>query len=197
MSSIGILAYGSSLKDPGDEIAPNITSRLRTVTMFPVEYGRYSGKTRGGAPTVVAHDQGGPVAADILVLADDVSFEEAQNMLWRRETGKVGSSETYVRRTGDNCVLVEEWTENPCVERVLYTDFNPGGKQHTVTAEALAKQAIASVSKAKPRKDGITYLRDNIAAGINTPLTDAYRDEILKQTNTTSLDAALEKVRNI
>ncbi len=92
-------------------------------------------------------------------------------------------------------VLVVEWTASARIEQVLYTDFNPAGKETTVTAEALAKQAIASVTEAPPGKDGIFYLRDNIAASIHTPLTDAYRDEILKQTNTTSLDDALAKVR--
>jgi hypothetical protein len=60
-------------------------------------------------------------------------------------------------------------------------------------SEGLAKQAFASMAKAEPEMDGITYLRDNIAAGIHTLLTAAYRDEILKQTNTTSLDKARDK----
>jgi len=155
------------------------------------EYGK-----RGGGPTVVPHGQGAPVDAEILVLDDDVTFEHAQHMLYRREIDKVGSDRTYARRTGDKRVLVEEWTENPCVERVLYTDFNPGGKESSVAAKGLAEKAISSVVKAAPGKDGITYLRDNIANGVHTPLTDAYRDEILRQTNTASLGEALEKVRH-
>ena len=94
---LGILAYGSLIKDPGPEIARRIKFRLKTVTPFPVEYGRYSGKTRGGAPTVVKHDKGAPVAAEILVLDDKVSFEDARDMLWRRERHKEGSGETYAR----------------------------------------------------------------------------------------------------
>ena len=92
---LGVLAYGSLVMDPGPEIAPRIKFRLKTVTPFPVEYGRYSGKTRGGAPTVVKHDKGAPVAAEILVLDDEVSFEEARDMLWRRERHKEGSDGAY------------------------------------------------------------------------------------------------------
>jgi len=192
---LGILAYGSLINDPGEEITPKIKWRLKTQTPFPVEYGRFS-QSRGGAPTVVPHDQGAPVEAEILVLDDDVTIEEAQNMLWRRETRNEVTGKPYPAGTSPNSVVVKPWTDNPCVEQVLYTDFHDGGKESTVTAEGLAKQAIASVAKAAPGKDGITYLRDNIAAGIHTPLTDAYRDEILKQTNTASLDEGLDKVRN-
>jgi hypothetical protein len=68
MSSIGILAYGSLIADPGSEIGPLIARRIQTVTPFSVEYARLSGKTRGGAPTVVPHAAGCPVKAEVLVL---------------------------------------------------------------------------------------------------------------------------------
>jgi len=96
---VGILAFGSLVHNPGPEIQAKIATRIKTNTPFPVEYGRYSAKTRCGAPTLVPHPQGSPVAAEILVLDDDVTVEEATNMLWQRETGKIGTSETYTQGT--------------------------------------------------------------------------------------------------
>jgi hypothetical protein len=189
-SKLGILAYGSLIKDPGSEIARRIKFRLKTVTPFPVEYGRYSGKTRGGAPTVVKHDTGAPVAAEILVLDDKVSFDEARDILWRRERRKEGSGETYVESKSPNSVLVREVTDN-CVERILYTDFHPEGKIALPDALDLAKAAIKSVKVADNGKDGITYLMDNVAAGIDTPRTREYVNEILRITKTETLEEAL------
>ena len=169
---------------------PKIKWRLKTKTPFSLEYGRFR-KLSGGSRGVAPHDQVEPVEVEILVLDDDVPYKEAQHMLFRRKIEEVGSGKTYTRKTGDNYVIVEEWTDNPCVERVFCTDFHDKGKKDSVTAEALA-----SVTLTECGKDGITYLHDNIAAGIHTPLTDAYRDEIRKQTNSTSLDEAHEKARS-
>ena len=69
----GILAFGSLINEPGPELNARIVMRIKTQTPFPVEYGRYSGRTRGGAPTLVPHTKGAPVRAEILVLDDDVS----------------------------------------------------------------------------------------------------------------------------
>ena len=193
---VGILAFGSLIHDPGAELKPKIAMRIKTSTPFPVEYGRYSGKTRGGAPTLVPHPLGSPVAAEILVLDDDVTVEQATNMLWRRETGKIGTGETYTRGTSASSVLVERFADDGCVETVLYTDFNADGKIDNPAAGALAKGAIHSVGAAQEGKDGITYLADAIGCGIETPLTSAYRAEILQQTKAASLEEALRNVRN-
>jgi hypothetical protein len=40
--------------------------------------------------------------------------------------------------------------------------------------------------------DGIHYLQNNIENGIITPLTRQYEQEILRQSDTTSLHAAIE-----
>lgn len=167
--------------------------RIKTPTPFGVEYGRYSGKTRGGAPTLVPHQDGAPVDAEILVLDDAVPLDEARNMLWRRERRKEGTGEIYEEGTGPNHVLVREWTDSPCVEHVFYTDFNLSGKVATPQAAKLATKAIQSVKAAKPDMDGITYLKNNLASGIKTQLTADYEAEILKQTKTSSLEGALRK----
>ena len=192
---IGILAFGSLISDPGPEIAPNITMRIKTPTPFPVEYGRYS-KTRGDAPTLVRHESGAPVRSEILVLYDAVTVAEAKNMLWRRERCRIGSGETYIEGTSANSVLVRDITDSPCVSTVLYTEFHPTGKIVRPTAEELARHAIQSVKTADVGKDGISYLMSNLAAGIKTPLTSAYEAEILRQTQTESIDEALSKVKS-
>jgi hypothetical protein len=192
---IGILAFGSLIKDPGAELLPKIGMRITKQTPFPVEYGRFSGKTRGGAPTLVPHESGAPVSAEILVLDDGVSIEEARNMLWRRETRQVDTSRAYIRGDSENSMLVEEIYDDPCVETVLYTNFNPTGKILHPTAADLAKRAIASVSAAPEGMDGITYLMNAIRSGIETPLTADYKAEILKQTVALTLEDALKEVK--
>jgi hypothetical protein len=193
---LGILAFGSLINYPGAELGPKIAMRVKTKTPFDVKYGRYSGKTRGGAPTLVPHPKGSAVAAEILVMDDDVTIEEATNMLWRRECQQNDSKETYVEGTTTNSVLVRRFAEDLCVEAVLYTDFNVLGKIENPTAAGLAAAAIRSVAEAPEDKDGITYLADAISCGIETPLTSSYRDEILRRTGKMSLQEALKGARD-
>ncbi len=189
--NIGILAFGSLVNDPGKELQSKITLRIKTHTPFPVEYGRYSGVTRGGAPTLVPHHRGSPVSAEILVLNDSVSLDEAKDMLWRRVARKVGGGERYAEGTSCNSVLVREINKSPYVSTLLYTDFRPEGKVDNPTAAELANRAIQSVGTAEVGKDGISYLMGAIACGIKTPLTAVYRDEILQRTKARSLEDAL------
>jgi hypothetical protein len=191
---IGILAFGSLINDPGKELLPKIIMRIKTPTPFGVEYGRYS-KTRGGAPTLVPHPTGSPVSGEIIVLDDAVTVAEAMDMLWRRERRKESTDETYVEGTSPNSVLVREITDSPCVSTLLYTDFRPEGKIDKPKADELAAKAIQSVHAAKEGMDGITYLLNNIAAGIKTARTSEYEAEILKQTKTKSLQEALRRAK--
>jgi len=193
---IGILAFGSLIGDPGDELKPKIAMRIKMLTPFGVEYGRYSGKTRGGAPTLVPHEAGAPVTAEILVLDNDVNVAEATSMLWRRETRKIGTGATYVEGTSENSVLVKTIRDSPWVESLLYTDFPSTGKIPNPIAPELAERAIRSAQAAKPGMDGISYLIAAIASGIQTPLTSAYHQEILRRTKADSLISALEMARS-
>ncbi len=43
---IGILAFGSLIKDPGAELLPKIAMRIKTQTPFPVEYDRDRSRSR-------------------------------------------------------------------------------------------------------------------------------------------------------
>ena len=59
MSNIAILAFGSLIEDPGEEIGPLIRDRVEGVrTPFSIEFARRS-RTRGGGPTLIPVDDGG------------------------------------------------------------------------------------------------------------------------------------------
>jgi hypothetical protein len=189
---IGILAFGSLIDDPGEEIAAAMCgSPVLVRTPFGVEYGRLS-SSRGDAPTLVPHALGGVVDARILPLAAECSEEFAMNILYRREIRKVGTDRRYTPSPWPNAVLVKPWRDFHGFDVVFYTDFNDEGKIERPLPENLAKKAIASVELAKEGKDGITYLMDNIRNGILTPLTRDYESEILKQTGAIDLQEALK-----
>jgi hypothetical protein len=78
---------------------------------------------------------------------------------------------------------------------VLYTDFNPGGKEPKLDAGELAQKAIDSVKTAKEGMDGISYLMNNIASGIKTKLTPDYEANVLQKTKTRSLSEALKQAK--
>ena len=91
--TVGILAYGSLIGDPGPEIEPHIIRRISCRTPFNVEFARAS-RTRTGGPSLVPYDDGSQVAAQILVV--DLPLKEATDRLYRRETRKVGTDICYV-----------------------------------------------------------------------------------------------------
>ena len=69
--------------------------------------------------------------------------------------------------------------------------FPSWGKDRAIERRRIGEAGDESVKTAADGKDGISYLMANLAAGIKTPLTPAYEAEILRQTNTQSLEEAL------
>jgi hypothetical protein len=192
---LGILAYGSLIEDPGEEIGAATLRRTPMKTPFAIEFGR-SSRTRGGAPTLVPVKTGGAaVNAVLLVLKDSVSEDDAASMLWRRETRQKDNTKQYVRpkRPKANSVLVESVTVGGI--KVLYTDFAPSGKLKNPTAEQLAEFAVTSArDPAVPEgRDGISYLISAKRAGIRTPLMPDYEKNILRITGAATLEEALTK----
>ncbi|MCL1593782.1 MAG: hypothetical protein M3132_05470 [Actinomycetia bacterium] len=193
MPRLAILAYGSLINDPGDElnaVIDNVISRV--TTPFKVEFAR-SSRTRGGAPTLVPVESGGAhVEGSLLVLHTDVLIEEARSKLWRRETGRVGTGHEYVTPdpVGQNSVVVKEHNDLAGIDLTLSTwicsNITP------LTADKLAELAISSATTESgiQGRDGISYLINTTRAGIHTPLTDAYREAILARTNTANLKDA-------
>ena len=133
--TVGILAFGSLVDDPGREIAQKIRKRVKTTTPFLVEFARIS-TYRKKAPTLVPVSQGGAtVVAELLVLVDTVDFDESRNMLYRREINHVGSSTTYTneKQPSSNSVLIRELRDFLEVDWVVYTDFPAAGKRENIT----------------------------------------------------------------
>lgn len=192
-TGIGILAYGSLIREPGVEIEPLIARRILTKTPFGVEYGRLS-QGRGGGPTVVPHPLGKPVTAEILVMQQQVSLAQARDLLWRREVRKEGTGRRYVAGNTPNSVLVQDWGAYEGVAAVLYTDFPEAGKVPVPTAEMLAEAAVASVASARPGKDGISYLIQLMASGVETALTADYAAAVLRLTGSPNLKHVLSQL---
>ena len=190
--TVGILAYGSLIGDPGPEIEPYITRRISCRTPFNVEFARTS-RTRKGGPTLVPYDDGCSVAAQILMVS--VSLKEATDRLYCRETRKSDSNISYIppKKITPNTVVVESRQSFEGIETVLYTKI--GANIDGLTASKLAKLAVDSAHARQDGKDGISYLMNAKKCGIQTPLSLDYENEILRLTGTDSLEAALASTR--
>jgi hypothetical protein len=199
MSNIGILAYGSLIDCPDEEIkAITVSAPIKNVqTPFKVEFARASG-TRNGAPSLIPVIEGGAkVKAVIIVLENSVSEREAVDILWRRETWQVGSGRRYNPPSipGLNTVLVERIRDFFEVDIVLYTKI--ASNIDNPSPELLADLAIRSAqAEAGERgKDGISYLISAKQSGIVTPLMPEYENEILRRTGAKTLEDAHARAR--
>jgi cation transport regulator ChaC len=191
MPTVGILAYGSLIDDPGPEIAPRIKARRIVRTPFRVEFARKSGWTRGGSPTLVRVRSGGSrVRATLLILDNTVTEAQAADLLWRRETRHTDDDRHYrpnARRTSDS-VRIERIRGIHGVDVVLYAQLSPNIRRRS--PQKLARLAIASARVAPLARNGIQYLLDAKRNGIRTPLSRRYEAEILRGTGAKTLAAA-------
>lgn len=193
---IGILAYGSLIEDPGEEISRLVIKRVSTTTPFSVEFARIS-SSRGNAPTIIPFDLGKSVKAQILVLKPKTTLQVASNILYQRETRQTGRG--YSRPSpidiNNNTVLVESLTNFENVQTVLYTKI--GCNITNLTANFLAINAIASArgEAGINRRDGISYLMSAKRNGIETRLSGSYEREILRLTSANSLENAYDYCR--
>ena len=189
---VGILAYGSLLTWPGPELHSLIHDRKDSVTTpFAVEFARASSR-RSGAPTLAPVETGGcRVGGSLLLLEHHVDLERAHHLLYRREINQVGTDLTY------------DPNEPPSPDRVRIEHLAGfDGCNHVIYARLpaflapnppdLARRAIASAraGSGAEGRDGISYLMGVRVNGIETPLTQAYEKEILRQTATTNLSDA-------
>jgi hypothetical protein len=191
--TVGILAFGSLLKDPGEEIREVMTGiKTGVETPFPVEFARAS-KERGGAPTLVPVARGQPVQGRILLL--DTSAEDAIDRLYRREINKVGGTQRYrpPPNPGPKNVLIKRLESFSDIDVVLYAEL--AANIEDLSPANLARLAIESARRLDDRRDGISYLIDAKEHGIRTALSDAYEDEIKRQLGPQDLVEALRIVR--
>ena len=200
MKRIGILAYGSLIDNPGPELGPNTVAKIKDVyTPFMVEFARKS-QSCNYAPTLVPVTEGGAsVKGVILILRDGISETEAKNMLWRRETNCFDTRKIYQPHAnpGDNKVYAEPLEHFKGINVVYYTRI--AANIQPLTPAHLAKLAIQSVSlkKKDQERDGISYLINAKANGIQTPLMPAYEQEILQRMNAKNLEEALSLQINL
>ena len=198
MARIAILAFGSLIEDPGKEIGALISDRIEGVaTPFSIEFARSSG-TRCGAPTLIPVDDGGSsVKAVLLVLDSAVGLQQAETLLWRRETRNEFSKSKYSRPTdlGPNQVVVEAIQDFHGCDVALYTKI--GANIEKLCPDHLADLAISSArgNAGANKNDGISYLASAIRQGITTPLLDGYKAAILRKTRAGDLDEAHARIR--
>lgn len=191
--SVGVLAYGSLIDDPGPELSKVIITATQAETPFGIEYCRKSG-TRGNAPTLTVVSNGGVrVNAQILILDASVDLQSAKDMLYRRERRIDDITVNYSEpRQTSRRMRISVLTDFENIKSVIYVDLY--SNIENPTPETLATLAIASALTEAGGKntDGINYLKNNIDNGIITPLTRQYEQEILRQSDTTSLQAAID-----
>ena len=198
MARIAILAFGSLIEEPGQEIGPRIRDRVEGVpTPFSIEFARKSRK-RGFGPTLVPVEDGGsPVNAVLLELDPEVGLDGSKDLLWRREIGNETSGERYKRPAdpGPNQVLVECIEDFRGFDFVLYTRI--GRNINPLTPDHLAVLAIRSArgEAGANGTDGISYLASAMRQGITTPLTQGYKDAILRDARAASLAEAHAGIR--
>ncbi len=187
----GILAYGSLVDDPGDELATVIAHRVDGMwTPFPVEFAR-SSRSRDGGPTLVPVSAGGsPVRATIFVLDPAIDEATVRRILWRRETRRPdGEPEPDAPWIAS---LAEFGGARPC----LYTALAPNIGD--LSPRRLAELAVLSAlgEAGRLRRDGLSYLDAQLRRGTVTPLSRPYADAIRRLTGAQHLDEAWRIVRD-
>lgn len=195
LPQLGILAFGSLIDDPGEELEKYIVGKVDNVeTPFKIEYGRKS-IGRCNAPTLIPVTTGGiKVKATLLILSNELDVDEAKNMLYRREINKVGTDREYVERKcpKPNQLVIGQYEDVENVKIALTANF--GNNLGEITPDKLSDLAIESFKSTEIEKgrDGISYLRNNISNGILTPMTEEYKKQILQKMRVNSLDEILK-----
>jgi len=197
---IGILAFGSLIDNPGDEIAKATIAHQNCVTPFKVEFARISTK-RSYTPTLLPVDDsaiGRSVNAKILILREDITIKQATDMLWRREVNKMGSENGYIEKPNPTSeqLQIRNSDKFPEFEHVIYAYFSLQEKYLNLTSIQLAKYAYDSIllEAGEQKRDGIRYLLSAKKSGTITQLSEEYEFALLKLTGTKTLEEAIVKM---
>ncbi len=159
-----------------------------------------SSPTRAGAPVLVPVPAGYGAAApaEVLVLAPEVDQELAAALLQQRELNPTGADDMWFAADEEE-TPVRELPDFAGLPIVLYAagapnlpEVIPDDIPLAAKGEILARLAIASVTAETyaAGTDGIRYLADALARGIVTPLTEPYRQAILRLTGAPDLETA-------
>jgi hypothetical protein len=180
------------LDEPGAELEACVADRIGGVeTPFPVEFAR-SSITRDGGPTLVpVTDGGSAVSAGVLVLKDSVDEEFARDLVYRRETWRVGELASYRGAEADWIRTIPFENLRACLYVALEPNIEP------LTVEVLADLAILSAAGAAGdgKRDGICYLEQQKRRGVMTPLMPGYEAEVLARTGGRNLSDAWRRAR--
>jgi hypothetical protein len=191
--TVGILAFGSLIEDPGPELAPHIMRRVEGVeTPFAVEFAR-SSRTRDGAPTLVPVASGGaPIGATVLFLDDGVDERTGRDLLYRRETWRIGDP---AAEPDPPVAWIHALRAFAGLEVCLYTALEPNIEP--LTAARLAELALQSARQpaGELKRDGTSYLAEQKRRGIETPLMHDYEAEVLARTASSDLAEAWRRAR--
>jgi hypothetical protein len=199
---IGILAFGSLIDNPGEEIKNIEIKRIDCKTPFKVEFSRIS-RSRSNAPTLIPIDddiaKSKRVKAKLIIVDPDIILDDAKSILWRRETHNTSDKSKIYREpknpTSKNVLIGE--LDNFCkTEKVIYTKFLIQSEYKYLTPDQLADFAIKSIldEAGWKEKDGIRYLLSAKRSGIVTELSEEYEEKILEKTESETLEEAIEKL---
>lgn len=199
---IGILAYGSLIDSPGQELEEIIIGRIKTKTPFNVEYKRKSSK-RDDAPTLIPVEVGGcQVDATILLIKEGICINDVNSILYRREIYSSDKSKFYGESEAFsiNKISIITLPSFQNIDLVIYTSIGQNLTE-PVTPSVLANLAIGSIlgKSGDNELDGIHYLNSAIKNGVITPLTTSYVKEILDRSKTSCLEDAIiffDNIRN-
>lgn len=138
-----------------------------------------------GAPTLVRHDNALPVRGGLFVLPltnTSVNVALVRDELRKREGAR---SEQSIRE-----MLFQDY-------HVVYADFAAKITGNDLVAPRLAEFAIRSTRKCmvseRPFLNGIRYLLENIEWGVETDLTQEYRNTVVSRCGVETLDEAEQK----
>jgi hypothetical protein len=118
---------------------------------------------------------------------------EQCDILYRREINSVGSDKSYTDpASGDlKRAAKDRHTGLGGLHVVLSTRL--AGNITPLTAERLADLAIDSARKLTDGRDGISYLMNAKKNGIETPLSDAYAEEVIRRLPSPNLQILLRR----
>jgi hypothetical protein len=130
-----------------------------------------------------------------IIFEVSISEREALDMVYRREINAVSSGKRYIEPEPDkrNAVRLDRFKKFEGFDVVISTRMAPNIA--SLSADVLAGLAIASAQELGDGRDGITYLMNAKANGIETELSAAYERVILERTGATGLAEALAAVR--
>lgn len=197
---VGLLAYGSLLWDPRSDLEDvlDLVSPIHDVeTDFAVEFARSSTRTRGGGPTLVPVETGGaPVLGAIFPFRESLPVDDAQTLVWRRETGRSNGRYDPLRNAEHPDKVFVDAHEGlyDQFDVVLAVRIQPNIEP--LNGDELARRAIQSARTeiGAERNDGISYLIGAKAFGIETPLRSDYEAGILRSLDVRTLDEAWDLV---